>query len=395
MLPRKISQSVSAQPDFSVSRRGFLISAAATATGLAIGFKPLSGQAADSAAVNPLAAYLEIAQDGSVTILSSQFDMGQGAYHGIATLVLEELGASWSQVDVRGVTGDLALYGNTAMGGVAQLTGGSTSMVTSWDRYRLAAASAREMLVAAAAAEWGVPASEINVEAGQILHQASGKAAGFGTFAKAAASLPVPTNIALKSPADWTQIGNADLRRYDRVGKTTGQQDFTIDVKLPGMLTAVMIHPPKFGATLTAFDGSKAKALKGVVDVVAIDRGIAIVAQDMWTALKGRDLVTADWDESKAETRSSDEILSEYRILAKQTPQAMARNDGDTAGAMAQADTVIEATYEFPYLAHASMEPLNAVARMSPEGVLEVWGGHQMPGLYQYIASQIAETTPD
>jgi len=398
MLPNKLSHfklpaRVDAPSAFSVSRRGFLLSAAATATGLAVGFRPLSGQAADADVINPLAAYLEIAQDGSITVLSSQFDMGQGSYHGLATLVVEELGASWSQIDVRGVTGDVALYGNVAFGGAFQ--GGSTSMMTSWDRYRMAAATAREMLVAVAADQWAVPAGEITVEAGQIIHQASGKAAGFGTFAKAAATRPVPKDVALKSPADWTQIGNADLRRYDRVGKTTGQQDFTIDVKLPGMLTAVMIHPPKFGATLTAFDGSKAKALKGVVDVVAIDRGIAIVAQDMWTALKGRDLVTADWDESKAETRSSDEILSEYRTLAKQTPQAMARNDGDTAGAMAQADKVIEAIYEFPYLAHASMEPLNAVARMSPEGVLEVWGGHQMPGLYQYIASQIAETTPD
>ncbi|HBM13327.1 MAG TPA: twin-arginine translocation pathway signal protein, partial [Rhodospirillaceae bacterium] len=161
MLPRKIAHSIPTPSAFNVSRRGFLISAAATATGLAIGFKPLSGQAADSAAINPLAAYLEIAQDGSITVLSSQFEMGQGSYHGIATLVVEELGASWSQIDVRGATGDVALYGNSALGGAAQLTGGSTSMVTSWERYRLAAATAREMLIAAAAAEWGVPASEI------------------------------------------------------------------------------------------------------------------------------------------------------------------------------------------------------------------------------------------
>ena len=146
-------------------------------------------------------------------------------------------------------------------------------MATSWDRYRLAAAAARDMLSAAASAEWSVPASEIAIAGGQLRHAGSGKSAPIGAFAKAAAGLAVPENPALKSKDEWTEIGNPDVKRFDRVGKTKGEQDFTIDVKLPGMLTAVMIHPPKFGATVASFDAAEAKQSPGVVDVVAIHRG--------------------------------------------------------------------------------------------------------------------------
>ena len=378
MLVQKLNALAERAKAEPVTRRGFLLSAAATSAGLAIGYRPLAGLAATepSKQGGDLAAYIAISEDNTVTIYSSQFDMGQGSYHGIATLVLEELGADWSQVKVEGASGNVTHYGNVMWGGGFQGSGGSTSMGSSWDRYRKAGAAARMMLVEAAAQDWNVPGSEITVSKGVIAHGASGKSSGFGAFAKAASNLTIPDTIALKDRSEWTEIGNPELKRFDRVGKTKGEQDFTIDVKLPGMLTAVMIHPPKFGATVASFDADEAKALKGVTDVVAIDRGIAVVATDMWSALKGRDLVTVEWDDSKAETRGSAQIMAEYHDLATKKPTAVARTDGEPEAALASAAKVLEATYEFPYLAHAAMEPLNAAVHMNTDGDLEIWGGH-------------------
>ncbi|SPH17524.1 Isoquinoline 1-oxidoreductase subunit beta [Defluviimonas aquaemixtae] len=382
-------------PAIKPTRRGFLLGAAAVAGGFSVGFRPdpASAQSADAQA-SPFGAYVTITGDDQVTVISSQFDMGQGSYNGLATLVAEELGARWDQIDVVGGAGNPALYGNLAWGGAAQGSGGSTSMFSSWDRYRTAGAAARLMLVAAAAEAWDVPAEEITVADGMLSHATAG-AARFGEMAARAAEMPIPSEIALKEPGEWTMIGNPDLRRYDSAAKTNGTHDFTIDVKLPGMLTAVMIHPPKFGATVKSFDAEAAKAMPGVVDVVETPRGLAVIGEHMWAAMKGREAVTADWDESAAETRGSEEILAEYRALIAEPPAAIARQEGDSAGAIAGAAKVIAAEYEFPYLAHAALEPLNAVARMGEDGVVEVWGGHQVPDLYQFIASQVAETTPD
>lgn len=394
MLFKNLNTLADRMAETKLSRRGFLLAAAATSTGLAVGFRPAAASEEAPAAVSPFQSYVEIAEDGMVTVLSSQFDMGQGSYHGLATLVIEELGVTFDQVTVIGASGNKDLYGNLAWGGVAQGSGGSTSIVSSWERYRKAGAAARMMLAGAAAEAWGVPASDITVVDGVLSHAASGKSAGIGDFATAATTQPVPTEVPLKDRADWTIIGDPEVKRYDRAGKTRGEQDFTLDVALPGMLTAVMIHPPKFGATVASFDAADAKQSPGVVDVVAIHRGIAVVAKDMWSALQGRDLVTVTWDETNAETRGTDEIMAQYHDLAKQAPVAMARMDGDVQAAFDRADKVLDSTFSFPFLAHAAMEPLNAVARMNDDGTLEVWGGHQMPDLYQYVSSQIAEVAP-
>jgi isoquinoline 1-oxidoreductase beta subunit len=397
MLPKPIQALAPRAAAAPMSRRGFLLAAGASAAGLAIGFRPAlgAGTAEANGGPDPFQAYLEIADDGTVTVLSSQFEMGQGAYHGLATLVVEELGCAWSQVTVVGAAGDTALYGNLGWGGAAQGTGGSTSMVSSWKRYRTAGAAAKAMLVAAAAADWRVPAGEIAVEAGQLSHAGSGRRAGFGAYARAAAQQPVPAQVALKAREAWSEIGNPERRRYDRVAKTTGEQDFTVDLALPGMLTAVMIHPPRFGATLAGFDASAAREMPGVVDVAAIPRGVAVVARDMWSALQARERVTVDWDDSAAETRSTSEILSGYRVQAAQAPAAVARAEGDVETAFAGADRVLEATYEFPFLAHAALEPLNAAVRRNPDGTVEVWGGHQLPDLYQHLVAQSAGVAPD
>ena len=378
------------------SRRGFLIGTAAVAGGFVVGYRlprAALAQTAAAEAANPLTGYVLITPDNKVTVLSSQFDMGQGSYHGIATLVVEELGADWSQVDVTGASGNPKLYGNLTWGGVAQGTGGSSSMASSFDRYRQAGATARAMLVAAAAAEWQVPSAEIGVAGGTLSH-ASGKSATFGDLAAKAAAMPVPADATLKARDGWTTIGNEALRRYDSAAKANGTHPFTIDVKLPGMLTAVMVHPPKFGARVASFDGAAALKVRGVTDVVETPRGVAVVGEHMWAALKGREALTVEWDDSEAETRGSPEILAEYHKLAGDAPKATARTEGDIAAGLGSAAKVVEATYEFPYLAHAAMEPLNAVARMNADGTLEVWGGHQMPDLYRAIAAQIAGVEP-
>jgi isoquinoline 1-oxidoreductase beta subunit len=381
-------------PKFETTRRGFILGALASATSLAVGFRWHSPASAEQAAkVHPFQPYVAIDPDNKVTIYSSQFDMGQGSWFGVATLVNEELDAEWPSISVEGGFGNVAAYGNLAWGGTAQGTGGSTSMASSWERYRKAGAALRMMLVEAAAREWNVPASEIVAAGGRLSH-VSGQSASYGEMAAKAADIPPPTDIPLKARAQWTQIGNAGLKRFDSKIKTNGTAPFTIDVKLPEMATAVMIHPPKFGVTVASFDASKAKSLKGVIDVVQIPRGIAVVAENMWAAIKARDLVTVTWNEEKAENRSSGDILAAYEAQTRVKPIAIARNDGDAAKALAGAAKKLEATFTFPYLAHAALEPLNAIAQMK-DGTLEVWGGHQMPDLYQFVAAQIAGVTPD
>lgn len=401
MIPKLMQSLVLPVAKTQASRRQFMLGALAAGGGIALGYHILASSpaaASDSAADGNKAAvftpYLTIDSDGKVMVLSSQFEMGQGSYNGIATLVAEELDADWSSIDVRGVAGNVKAYGNVAFGGTIQGTGGSTSMVTSWERYRKAGAAARAMLVAAAASEWGVQPAEIIVENGVLTHP-SGKTGGFGVFAAKAAAMPVPTDVKLKQPGDWKLIGNAKLKRFDSARKTNGTEQYTIDVKLPGMLTAVMIHPPMFGAKVKSFDAAAARSVKGVVDVVETPRGIAVVGEHMWAAIKGREAVKVVWDETAAEKRSTPELMSIYKDLAAKAPAAIARKDGDIDAGFAAAAKVIEASFEFPYLAHSAMEPLNALARKNDDGTLEIWGGHQFPDVYQTLASQIVGTTPD
>lgn len=401
MIPKLMQSLTLPVAKMQASRRQFMLGALAAGGGLAVGYQlvaashAIAGEpAANDGGVAAFTPYLTIDGDGKVVVLSSQFEMGQGSYNGLATLVAEELDADWSSIDVRGVASNVKAYGNIAFGGTIQGTGGSTSMVTSWERYRKAGATARAMLMAAAASEWDVPLEEITVENGMLAHP-SGKSAGFGAFAAKAAAMPVPTDVELKQPGDWKLIGNAKLKRFDSARKANGTEQYTIDVKLPGMLTAVMIHPPLFGAKVKSFDATAARAVKGVVDVVETPRGVAVVGEHMWAAIKGREAVKVVWDDAAAEKRSTSDLMAMYRDLADKAPVAVARKDGDAEAGFAGAAKVIEATFEFPYLAHAALEPLNAVARRNEDGTLEIWGGHQFPDVYQMLASQIVGTTPD
>lgn len=336
-------------------------------------------------------AFVRIGTDGIVTVISKHNEMGQGAYTGLATLVAEELDAAWPQVRVEGAPADARRYNNLLFGPF-QGTGGSTSIANSWEQMRNAGAAARAMLVAAAAQQWQVPASEIGVSEGVVSHARTGRKAGFGQLASAAAQQAVLTDVKLKDPKDFKLIGKRAPRK-DTADKTNGKARFTQDVHLPGMLTAVVAHPPRFGAKVKSFNATSAKAIKGVVDVVQIPSGVAVLAKDTWSAKKGRDALQIEWDESAAFKLGSDEILARYRELARK-PGATARKEGDVDAAFARPARVLRAAYDFPYLAHASMEPLNCVVRLG-QGECEIWNGEQFQSIDQPAVAALLGLKPE
>jgi isoquinoline 1-oxidoreductase beta subunit len=375
------------------SRRRFLQGAA----GLTLAIYLPSGTAANgsrkaaSAAGFEPNAFLRIAEDNSVTVISKHLEMGQGTYTGLATIVAEELDADWSQVRVESAPADAKRYNNLAWG-PAQGTGGSSAVGNSWEQLRKAGASARAMLVSAAAQQWKVAPAEIVVANGEVLHQASGRKASFGQLARAAAEQTTPADVKLKDPKDFKLIGK-HVPRKDSADKTTGKAVFTQDIHLPGMLIAVVAHPPRFGAKVKSFDASKAKAVKGVVDVVQIPSGVAILAKDTWSAKKGRDVLAVEWDESAAFKLGSGQILDQYRELAK-SPGKVAKSAGDADKAISTATHKLEAAYDFPYLAHAAMEPMNCVVRLGKDGC-EVWNGDQMQTMDQMVLAKLFGLAPE
>jgi len=361
-----------------LSRRDFLRTSAAVGAGLTVAVW-LPGCTANPATAAPGSefapnAFLRIGTDDTVTVISKHLEMGQGPHTGLATLVAEELDADWSRVVVEGAPANDKLYGNVTWGG-AMGTGGSNSISSSFEPYREAGARSRAMLVAAAAQQWSVKPEEITVVKGVVSHPGSGKSARFGELVAAASALPVPAKVTLKEPAAFTLIGNDAVRRLDIPAKVTGQATFTQDFKLPGMLTALVAHPPRFGATAKSYDATAAKAVPGVSDVVQVPTGVAVLATDFWAAKKGREALVVQWDDSKAEKRGSDDLWQEARALAAK-PGVVAKQEGDVAKALAGAAKVVEATYELPFLAHAAMEPLNCVVQLTTDGC-QIWYGAQ------------------
>lgn len=334
-------------------------------------------------------AFVRIGADNSVTVIVKHLEMGQGTYTGLPTLVAEELDADWSQIRVEGAPADAGRY-NNLFWGQAQGTGGSTAIANSFEQLRKAGATARAMLVSAAAQRWNVKPESLTVSRGTVLHKASGRKASFGQLAADAAKQPVPPEAKLKEPKQFVYIGKR-VPRTDSRAKSTGTATFTQDVKLPGMLTAVVAHPPRFGAKVKSFDA--AKAIKGVTDVVAIPQGVAVLAGDFWTAKKGRDALTVEWDETGAFKLGTAEIMAEYKKLAA-TPGASVRKDGDVNGALAGAAKTLEAAYEFPYLAHAAMEPMNCVVKLGADAC-EVWNGHQFQTIDQAAVARVMGLKPE
>ena len=382
-------------PDGSItaSRRSFLKTAGGAGLGLTLGFVWAPGgrkalAAAAGAKVLAPNAFVRVAPDNTVTVLVKHLEMGQGVMTGLATIVAEELDADWSQMRAEHAPADAKLYNNLAFGPV-QGTGGSTSVANSWTQLRKAAAAARAMLVQAAAQRWGVPAAELSVAAGTVTHAKSGRKATFGELAEAASALPVPADAALKDSKDFRLIGTK-LPRLDGKAKSTGKAVFAIDVAQPGMLVALVQRPPRFGAAAASVDDKAARAVKGVVDVVRIPRGVAVVADGYYAASKGREALKVTWDEAKAETRGTPELLAAYKALLDKPGQvAASRGDASVKGAR-----TITADYEFPYLAHAPMEPLSCVVKLSPGG-LEIWAGDQFQTIDQANAAREAGLKPE
>ncbi|MBK6974458.1 MAG: xanthine dehydrogenase family protein molybdopterin-binding subunit [Sterolibacteriaceae bacterium] len=337
-------------------------------------------------------AFVHIGADDSVTVFAKHLEMGQGSYTGLATILAEELDAAWPQVRVEGAPADAKRY-NNLFWGPTQGTGGSTAIANSWEQLRKAGASARAMLVGAAARRWNVPAGEISVADGVVMHKGSGKKSTFGQLAKAAGEQPVPAEVTLKDPKDFKLIGKR-IPRKDSPDKTTGKAVFTQDIHLPGMLTAAVAHPPLFGAKVKSFDAGKARAVKGVVDVVQIPSGVAVLGHDTWSAKKGRDELVVEWDESAAFKLGSAEIMARYREAAK-APGVVARKEGDADQALTAATRKFEASFEFPYLAHAAMEPMNCVVRLNKDGTCEMWNGEQMHTLDQARVAGLFGLAPE
>jgi len=374
-----------------VSRRDFFKTGGALV--LAVAFPDVHAQA--QAPLEPNA-FIRIGADSTVTVIVKHLEMGQGTYTGLPTLVAEELDADWAQMRVEGAPADAKRY-NNLLWGEAQGTGGSSSLPNSYEQLRKAGAAARFMLVGAAAERWKVPAKDITVAKGVVQHKKSGRRAKFGDLVAGAMTQVVPADVPLKDPQDFVYIGKATQPRTDARAKSTGTAIFTQDVKLPGMLTAVVLHPPRFGAKLKSFDAAKAKTIPGVVNVVQFStpatNGVAVLAKDYWTAKKGRDALTAEWDEAGALRLSSADIMADYKRLAV-TPGAVAHKSGDVEAAMKGAAKTVEAAYEFPFLAHASMEPMNCVVALSAEGC-EIWNGEQFQTVDQMSVAQLLGMKPE
>jgi len=352
-----------------VSRRTFVKLTSAASAGLVLGLQFPRSANAGNEGVHPLGTFVEVGTDGIVTIYVSKSEMGQGVRTALPMIVAEELDADWKNVRIRQADLDKK-WGR--MG-----TGGSGSVRTMWTPMRQAGATARAMLVSAAAAKWGVDAKEIAVSKGVVSHGA--KKATFGELAEAAAKVEVPKEVALKDPAKFTIVGKK-ASRLDNPDLVVGKAHYGIDVRLPGMLYASVLRAPVFGAKLASFDATKAKAVPGVKHVVAIEphgheapwSGVGVIATSTWAAMKGREALEVKWDEGKAKSESSAALSAAMQAAVAGAAGKRVRNDGDVDGALSAAAKKIESTYEVPYLAHATMEPMTATASYTANG-LELW----------------------
>lgn len=352
------------------TRRGFLQS-----TGLVLGMALPLGKAAKAASGQaglPFApnAFVRVSPDNLVTVIIKHVEFGQGPATGLATLVADEMDADWSQVRVEMSAANDPLYKNLMFGTMG--TGGSTAIANSWMQMRSAGASAKAMLVEAAAKRWGVPASAIKVSKGVI--SSGARKASFGELAAEAAQLKPPEKPVLKTPDQFTLIGR-DTPKVDSVAKTNGTAMFTMDIQRPGMVHSAIVHPPAFGGTVKSVIDTAALAVPGVLAVRTIPHGVVVYAKDSYAARRGVAALDVTWDLSKAEKRTSEELYAQF-AEACESPGKQVEKTGDTAAALKGAAKKLEAVYQFPYLAHAPMEPLDAVIEMNGDR-LHVWLGSQ------------------
>ena len=361
------------------TRRGFLQGAAAAGAILLVGVRPDGAIAAsgDAQMMNP---FVKIGADGSVTAIVKHFEKGQGPATGLATLIAEEMGLRMDQIGYEFAPSDATLYNNTLFGPF-QGTGGSTAMANSYLQYRTAGAAAREMLIAAAAQDWGVDASALTLAEGMIT--GAGKSAPLGDFVATAASLDAPADPTLKDVSELRLIGNPDVRRVDSAIKGNGTAMFAMDVNLPNQMVAMIARPEQQRATVAGFDDSAARAVNGFIRAATLpnNAGVVVYAEHTWAAMQARDALVVDWETSAAETRSSDEIEAEIRAALEAEPTYNV-NKADTAAtrdAIDGAAQVVENTFYFPLLAHAPMEPLNCTIEQTDDGGILLHDGCQFP----------------
>jgi isoquinoline 1-oxidoreductase subunit beta len=372
-------------------RRRFLKTSLAGATGLIVGFylpgrRELFASEGAPAAVN---AFIHISPDDRITILVNKSEMGQGVATALPMLAAEELECDWRKVQFEFAPAATVYFDPFFH---MQGTGGSTSIRSSWTTIRNAGASAREMLIAAAAQKWSVDPSECKAEDGVIVHAGTKRRASYGSLAEAASGLQPPTNVKLKDASQFKLIGKP-LKRLDTPEKVNGTARFGIDARLPGMLHAVVLRCPVFGGKVGSVDDSKAKAVPGVKHVVQISTGIAVVADNTWNAMQGRRALQVDWDEGPNANVSTDSVFQTF-ANALEKPGVVATKRGDPAGNYDSAAQKVDAEYRAPYEAHATMEPMNCTADIRPDGA-DLWVPTQFQTPAQATAAKIAGVKPE
>jgi isoquinoline 1-oxidoreductase beta subunit len=378
-----------------LGRRDFLRTSAAVSGGLWISawVPELANAAAKTAAaagkVFAPNAFVRIAADESVTVIANHSEMGQGIYTSLPMLLNEELEADWSKITVEPAPVDAA-YNHTVFG--LQMTGGSTTTPSEWERFRRMGAMARVMLVEAAAQKWGVAAASCRVEKGVVIHAESGRKATYGSLADAASQLKPPANVPLKDPKQFTLIGKP-VRRLDTPSKVNGTAQFGLDVRLPGMVYAVVARPPVFGGKVVSVDAAETLRIPGVRAVQQVPSGVTVVAEKFWAAKVGRDKLKITWDDGENAALSTTKMREEFSKLSA-TPGAIARKAGDPAAALAGAAKTITAEYDVPYLAHAMMEPLNCVVDLHSDSC-EIWTGTQFETVDRLNAAKVAGLPPE
>lgn len=375
-----------------LDRRKFLKTSLAGATGLIVGFYLPGKHELLAAEATPadMNAFIQVSPDNVITIIVSKSEMGQGVATALPMLAAEELECDWRKI--RFVFAPAArVYFDPAFG--MQGTGGSTSVHSSWEPLRKAGATAREMLIAAAAQKWNVDASECRAENSYVVHSGTKRRASYGSLAEAAAKLQPPTDVKLKDPAEFKVIGKP-YKRLDTPEKTNGRAKFGIDQRRPGMYHAVVERCPVFGGKVTSFDGTKAKQVRGVKDVVQISDGVAVVADNTWSAMQGRKALDVQWDLGPNANVTTESIFQNF-ASALEKPGVVAHKKGDAAGALQKAAQKVEAEYRAPYEAHATMEPMNCTADVREGEGVDLWAPTQFQTPSQMNAAKIAGVSPD
>ncbi|SDI73517.1 xanthine dehydrogenase family protein molybdopterin-binding subunit [Paraburkholderia phenazinium] len=337
----------------------------------------IGGDASEPAPAGMFApnAFIQIDTAGKVTLVMPKVEMGQGVYTSIPMLIAEELEVPLESVTLDHAPPDEKLFMDPLLGG--QLTGGSTSIRYAWDPMRKAGATARVLLINAAAQQWQVDPATCHAQAGQVIHAASNRSIGYGQLVDAAAKLPAPQNVPLKDPKDFKVIGTS-VKRLDSPEKVDGTAQFGLDVRVPDMVYAAIATCPVFGGTLASVDDSNAKKIAGVRQVVKVDNAVAVIGDHTWAAKRGLATLDIKWNEGAGANLSMKQIVDDLASAADHGTGAVARKDGDVAKGFSDAKTRVDAVYQQPFLAHATMEPVNCTVHVRPDGC-DIWLGTQVP----------------